>query len=132
MLGARQGENVRFAQLLVALLAIASGARGTAGEPEEPSWLAAVFLQHREFLQLSAEQRNQLEFVFRRAEATWQALTQRMMAAERDTTARGRSDWFLLARERGQLRVFADRDALRVLDPHQRARWRELTSVRKE
>ncbi|GBD25557.1 hypothetical protein HRbin30_00880 [bacterium HR30] len=121
-----------FGAVVLFLLATGQAVRSDASELEEPEWLAGAILRQSEVLHLSAEQRGQVEQILRRAQSTWRALTERMAAAERDASASGRSDWSALAQERGRLRVLADRDALRVLDPEQRVRWRELRARREQ
>lgn len=114
--------------IVVALMAAVQSQSQAIADKTETRWLAALLLESSEQLHLTAEQRGQLQSILQRAKATWSALSQRMSAAERDPTANGRSDWFTLAQERGRLRVLADRDALRLLNPEQRALWRMIQS----
>jgi hypothetical protein len=108
------------------LLCVTAASGRDAAEPKKPGWLAATLLQHAEPLQLSAAQRAKLQLLLERAQSSWRELSQRMADREAAATVSERSDWAQLAQERGRLRVLADRDALRVLDPTQRTRWLEL------
>lgn len=93
---------------------------------EGPAWLASELLQYGDQLQLSPEQRVRLESIRVRAQAAWRELSVRLVRLDSARSEAERADWAAVARERGRLRILADRDALLVLEAPQRERWRLL------
>lgn len=96
---------------------------------DHPRWLAGTLLRYEQELALTPDQRARLQLVEQRAEAAWQEWSRRLAALGTEHSLAAREDWTALAHERGRLRVLADRDALVVLRPEQRARWQTLQSA---
>ena len=77
-------------------------------------------------LELSAEQIGALELIRDRRAQTLATLTERLRAAEAESTAAAAGDAETLMQEIGRLQVLSGRDALQRLTPAQRQRWSAL------
>ena len=124
-----------FQLLLVLALVATAGTNAVVGRAlaeeraDHPPWLAGTLLRYEQELALTPDQRARLQLVEQRAQAAWQEWSRRLAALGTEHSLAAREDWTALARERGRLRVLADRDALMVLHPAQRARWQTLQSA---
>ncbi len=118
-----------IAEVGVAVILVFFGAGASAGEEGKyrTRLLAREFLEHQQQLGLDQSQVERLEALAQRWEATHRALAPR---ASKDgyASVQEKADALFVWKELSSQRVLVDRDALFVLSPEQRQRWRGLHS----
>ena len=109
---------------------MASGATRAAEGDDAAAPIVEQVLGHAAALELSDTQVEALQIVRDRRARTLQALTERLRAAEGQSTAAAAHDTTTLMQDIGRLQVMSGREALLQLTPNQRRRWVELQARR--